>query len=177
MSAQRTAAFTALLLVISATLLSAMIPGGPVETRDFSHYNPLLLGSFNTFLTLLGLLSYGAAWFVWRRQRWALICAGLCGVGYFLVYAADLAQLFPQSPLPMPTALLVMEIAGLLLSLPLMLLPIKLQGANPQAENSGHLLRPLSRTKAVFLLLSLGVLALGIIAFATLSAMGYSTMH
>lgn len=168
MSAQRTAAFTALLLVISATLLSAMIPGGPVETRDFSHYNPLLLGSFNTFLTLLGLLSYGAAWFVWRRQRWALICAGLCGVGYFLVYAADLAQLFPQSPLPMPGALLVMEIAGLLLSLPLMILPLLIKTDIGPAQKASNLPR-------LQVLLSVGILsalALAIITFATVSAMG-----
>lgn len=163
------ALYSAILLLLSATLLSAMIPGGPVETRDFSHYDPLLLGSFNTFLTVLGLASYGAAWFVMRRRRWALISAQLCGVGYFLVYAADLAQLFPQSPLAMPAALLVMEITGLVVSLPLMLLPA-LAGHSELSVSNGH--RHLTST-ALLLITAVTVLAVGIIAFATRAASGH----
>ncbi|WP_221797186.1 hypothetical protein [Oceanobacter mangrovi] len=168
MHASRIARVTTVLMVISATLLSAMIPGGPVETRDFSAYSPVILGSFNTFLTLLGLLSYGTAWFTWRRQRWALICASLCGAGYFMVYAADLVQLFPQSPIAMPAALLVMEVIGLVLAVPLLILPllIKADGGPQQGYLVHHSRNLYLSAIAVF------CVVVAIVAFATISAMG-----
>lgn len=48
------------LLIVSAVNLALMIPGGFVEMRDFSTYSSLVLGLFNTFLTILGLGSLGS---------------------------------------------------------------------------------------------------------------------
>ena len=45
------------LLALSAISLSLLVPGGPIETRSFSHINPIILASFNTFLTTLSILS------------------------------------------------------------------------------------------------------------------------
>ena len=56
----------AVLLVVSSFLLAILVPGGPIETRSFSHISPLILGSFNTFLTLLGMLSLPLAYFVFN---------------------------------------------------------------------------------------------------------------
>ncbi|MEL6930545.1 MAG: hypothetical protein AAFO95_18205, partial [Cyanobacteria bacterium J06600_6] len=39
------------LLALSSGLLTSLVPGGLIETRSFAHINPLILGSFNTFLT------------------------------------------------------------------------------------------------------------------------------
>ena len=37
------------LLIVSALLLSSLIPGGPVEHRDFSHIHPIILGRVQYF--------------------------------------------------------------------------------------------------------------------------------
>ena len=37
------------LLILSSGLLVSLIPGGSIETRDFSHINPIILGAFNAF--------------------------------------------------------------------------------------------------------------------------------
>ena len=52
----------ALLLALSAINLALMIPGGFVETRDFSAYPASVLAAFNIFLTVLGLGSLVLAW-------------------------------------------------------------------------------------------------------------------
>ncbi len=46
------------LLLLSAIMLTSLVPGGPIETRDFSHISPLVLGSFNVFLTTLSITSF-----------------------------------------------------------------------------------------------------------------------
>ena len=56
----------ALLLALSAINLALMIPGGFVETRDFSAYPASVLAAFNIFLTVLGLGSLVLAWLTWR---------------------------------------------------------------------------------------------------------------
>ena len=62
---------TAFWLVVSVALLSSLIPGGPVENRDFSHIHPGVLGAFNVFLTTLDMGSVVLAYFAVRRRRWA----------------------------------------------------------------------------------------------------------
>ena len=86
------------LLLLSAVSLTSLVPGGQIETRDFSHISPLVLGSFNVFLTMLSLTSFLLLYSVWRRQRWAFVASGIWGIGYFLVYVLDLARWFPVSP-------------------------------------------------------------------------------
>mgnify|MGYP000271173637 CR=1 FL=1 len=59
----------ALLLALSAINLALMIPGGFVETRDFSAYPASVLAAFNIFLTVLGLGSLVIGLAVARGQN------------------------------------------------------------------------------------------------------------
>ena len=82
------------LLVASALNLALMIPGGFVETRDFSAYPSIVLGAFNVFLTVLGLGSLVLAYTITKAGRghsWSAL-AGLSFVG---VYLLDLGRIFP----------------------------------------------------------------------------------
>ncbi|MDE2430042.1 MAG: hypothetical protein KGM99_15060, partial [Burkholderiales bacterium] len=85
---------TAALLLLSAVLLGVLVPGGPIETHNFSHISPWILGSFNTFLTSLDLGSFVIAYLAFRNKGWACRVAAFCGIAYFLVYVLDLAKIF-----------------------------------------------------------------------------------
>lgn len=159
----------AALLALSAILLSILVPGGPIETRSFAHIDPLILGAFNSFLTLLGMGSFVLVYFVIKNKAWALSAAAICAQAYFLVYLLDLLQIFPLSPDAMPRALFFIEIIGLIIALPLTSLAMLAQTqAKQENSDSGFKL-----TKPVQIgIAALSLLGLGIIAFATLSAMG-----
>ena len=161
----------AALLVASALLLGVLVPGGPIETRSFAHIAPLVLGSFNTFLTTLGIGSFAFAYFVLKHRHWAFMASAVCGILYFLVYALDLGKIFPVSPDEMPTALFAIEATGTLVSFPLTCLSLKL--AHMRIRSDGDRERVAVMKKEHILLLGIMVLAgIGIITFATLSAMG-----
>jgi len=161
----------AALLVLSAVLLGILVPGGPIETRSFSHISPLILGAFNTFLTVLGIGSLALAYFAFKGKRWAILAAAFCGIFYFLVYALDLGMIFPVSPDKMPPALFAIEVAGILVSFPLTFL--SLRRVSMQVIDLGSHENPVAIKKARVLLLVLITLAgVGIIIFATVSAMG-----
>jgi hypothetical protein len=157
------------LLVLSAILLGVLVPGGPIETRDFSHIDPLVLGAFNTFLTVLGIASLLVAYFAYKERRMAFIVSALCGLGYLLVYVPDLFEIFPVSPDPMPPALWAIEVAGMVLSLPLTALAAWAAfGATDESEErGGHAFKRV----AVWLGVPVALLALAIIVFATHAAM------
>jgi hypothetical protein len=151
------------LLLISALLLISLAPGGPIETRDFSHIPALVLGLFNAFLTVLGLGSLLLAWLVFKqrcRWYWPL----LAGTGYFLVYGLDLFGIFPVSPTPMNQALWSIEVAGMIVALPLMTLAgFSLQlGEGERFQEQ----TPLAAW------LGAGLVGLAIVAFTTIAAMG-----
>ncbi|MEM7066539.1 MAG: hypothetical protein AAF572_25650 [Cyanobacteria bacterium P01_B01_bin.77] len=165
------------LLGLSGISLSTLVPGGPIETRSFVHINPITLGAFNTFLTTLLLGSLLLIYFVMKSERWAMMAAAICGLSYLGVYGLDLAQIFPVSPDAMPPALFAIEVWGTLISFPLMALSMQalkeseqrtvavalsLQDENPR----------LAQMPQVFTVIGLGITALGIIIFATRSAMG-----
>jgi hypothetical protein len=107
-----------------------------------------------------------------KEKRWAFIASLVCGIFYFLVYALDPGKIFPDSPNEMPAALLVIEIVGTIVSIPLTYLslraiqiPIILSLAYDAGGNVMN--------KEHFLILALMVLAgIGIIIFATLAAIG-----
>lgn len=161
----------ALLLVLSAVLLGILVPGGPIETRSFSHISPFILGAFNTFLTILGIGSLVLAYCALKGKRWAILAAAFCGISYFLVYALDLGMIFPVSSDRMPPALFGIEVAGLLVSFPLTLL--SLRGVSMPVTNSESPENQVALKKSHVLLLVLMTLAgVGIIIFATMSAMG-----
>ena len=110
------------LLLFSTLLFWTLVPGGPVETRKFGHYSPFILGAFNTFLTILGLGSLVVVYFCFNGSQWAFYVAGICGISYLLVYALDLGKIFPVSPDKMSRALFIIELTGLILSIPTILL-------------------------------------------------------
>ena len=165
------------LIGISGMALGALVPGGPIETRSFAHINPLTLGVFNTFLTTLVIGSLPLIYFVLRSKRWAMITATGFGVSYLGVYGLDLVKLFPVSPDAMPPALLAIEVLGAILSLPLITLSVQaFQELNQPALAATPLPAsgpaPMAQTQQFVSVVGLGLVAIGIIAFATRSAMG-----
>jgi hypothetical protein len=83
----------------------------------------------------------------------------------FLVYALDPGKIFPVSPDKMPRALFTIELAGLLLAIPLTLLSL-LSASMP--EHGGGL--EVSGLMIAVLVLAV-LLGIGIVVFATGSAM------
>lgn len=165
------------LLGLSGIALGTLVPGGPIETRSFVHIHPLTLGVFNTFLTTLVLGSLALVYFVLQSKRWAMVTAAGAGLSYLGVYGLDLVKLFPVSPDAMPPALLAIEVLGTVLSFPLMLLSIQAMQASGKRTLAGvtlpqpeHHLR--FQLPHIVIAIGLGVVALGIITFATSSAMG-----
>jgi hypothetical protein len=154
----------AVLLGASALNLALMVPGGFVETRDFSAYPAVVLGAFNVFLTILGLGSLVVAFFIARSGRgrgWA----GFAGVAFVGVYLLDLGGLFPVPPDPMSTLLATLEWIGTGLGALLAVASVASGGAACDRDA----VRP---TLPLPIVAGLAILALIIVAFATQSAMG-----
>lgn len=160
------------LLILSSGLLVSLVPGGSIETRGFSHIEPIILGTFNTFLTVLAIASLLPVYFIFREAKWAYIVAAICGVSYFLVYVLDLGVIFPVSSDPMPLALLIIEIVGTIVSLPLTFLSVnKVLKTDQNSKLETEHKKAYSPTflYIAFIFIFLGC---GIITFATVSAMG-----
>ena len=157
---------TAFWLIVSAVLLSSLVPGGPIENRDFSHIHPGILGAFNIFLTTLNLGSFVFAYFAFKRRPWALQGAFIAAVSYFAVYAVDLAQLFPRSPTPMSFALAFIEVLGMTAAVPLMFASRRFLDVTQESEPTGG-----SRTVRYAITAVLVVAGVAIIWFATDAAM------
>lgn len=85
----------------------------------------------------------------------------------FFGIALDLGKIFPISPDKMPRALFVIEVSGLILAIPLTLLSL-LEMAMP---NRGAATINMSATTIISVLVLMVVLGLGIVIFATKSAM------
>jgi len=156
---------TALWLIVSAALLSSLIPGGPIENRDFSHIHPGILGAFNVFLTTLDLGSFVLAFFALKQRQWALNAAVYAAVSYFAVYAVDLAQIFPRSPTPMSFYLALIEVLGMSAAVPLMFASRNAQSVNPAAGLTS------ASTYRFGVTVALVVLGIAVIWFATDAAM------
>ncbi|MCB0103770.1 MAG: hypothetical protein H6635_06040 [Anaerolineales bacterium] len=88
---------TSLLLALLVSFIS-LVPGGPVENRDFSHLPALVFWGFNAFLIALGLTGFITTYFVWKNRPWAFWSAILIGWLYIVVVASDLGKVFPTSP-------------------------------------------------------------------------------
>lgn len=158
------------LLLLSCVLLGALVPGGSIETRNFSHINPFVLACFNIFLTLLAMISILVVYYLLQDVYWAYTVTTFCGVAYFLVYILDLAGIFPVSPNPMSQILFTVEVVGLNLSLPLIFLSIKklsLLNSLPEKRT-----RQFYSRRFVYFACFLCIVSLGVVIFATKSAMG-----
>lgn len=99
-----------ILLFLNATLLTVLVPGGPIENRDFSHLRGGLFWGFNLFLILLGITSYITCYLLLISHDQSVLMAQVIAVLYFLVYALDLAGVFPKSPTKMSRSLMLMEL-------------------------------------------------------------------
>ena len=155
------------LLGLSAVLLGMLIPGGPIENRDFSYIPPITLGIFNVFLTVLGIGSLAIVYFAFLGSKIAIMSSALCGISYFLVYALDLKKIFPVSPDKMPRSLFWIEVVGLILSIPLTLLSL-MYLFMPKAGGS---VSGVSSSNMILVLVAVVAFGVGIVIFATKSAM------
>jgi hypothetical protein len=106
--AQKAALSLVLLIITFATL----VPGGPIETRDFSQLDPLVFWGFNLLLMAMGLTGLTLSYGMWRGRTWSL--RGSIGLAwmYLTVFILDWAMVFPPSSDPMGLSLALVEIFG-----------------------------------------------------------------
>lgn len=166
-SAKTSRRLVAGLLAASGFLLATMIPGGPVETRDFSAISPLTLAAFNVFLTLLGMGSVALAYIIGARRRSWFVLSSVVGVAYAAVYGLDLFGIFPRSPIAMPRLLWILEWIGGLVAIPLT--AVSMASATPRKDDSdndatGFYVPPI-------VVVALAIAALVIVAHATRAAL------
>lgn len=154
----------AIFLFISGLMLSSLVPGGPIENRDFSHINPAILLSFNVFLTFLGLGSFLLMAYVLKKGKYASVLSIIAGASYAVVYGIDLVGVFPKTPTPMSSALLWVELLGTLIAIPLIIAASHLKPQGESAQRFGS-----SMSKSAWF--AIAVVGLVIIMFATFSAM------
>ncbi|WP_321315297.1 hypothetical protein [Halarcobacter sp.] len=159
----------AFLLVSLSILLTILVPGGPIETRDFSHYSETTLTLFNIFLTALGLLSFVVAFLIIKKKRYSVVMSTLFALLYIFVYILDLFKIFPTSPIAMSTTLFSIEFISTLIGLILIYLCIRFNDI--KAENNEKVSIKVTFYKIISLLIVL-LFAIGIVIFATKSAMG-----
>jgi len=110
-----------LLLLLVASFVT-LVPGGPIETRDFSGLGGPVFWGFNALLIGLAVLAVGSAWAMLRGRvagAWGAIIAAW---GYIFVVLLDLGHVFPTSPDPIPLCLGVIEIFDFILALYVMVL-------------------------------------------------------
>lgn len=159
----RISRLTAIFLILSASNLAFMVPGGFVETRNFPEYGVTTLATFNIFLTLLGIGSFVLAYRVFRAP-YATYLPVLAGVSYVGVYGLDLAQVFPVATAPMSTLLETMEWFGIAL------------GTATVAVATAYIIvadRSVTRRRKMprWAVIAMAGSTLAIVVFATLSAM------
>lgn len=104
------------ILTLSVINLCFMIFSNLVGMRAFPDYSPMIMTLFNVFLMTLGLLS------VWQlftgidghAMRGKILL--LLAVEFFVVYAADITNIFPRSTEPMGQTLFAVEVFGAVLA-------------------------------------------------------------
>lgn len=110
-----------LLLLLVATFVT-LVPGGPIETRDFTGLGGPVFWGFNAFLVALALLAVVSVLALLRGTltgAWGAIAATW---GYVFVVLLDLGHVFPVSPDPIPLMLGLVEILDFILALYVMAL-------------------------------------------------------
>ena len=159
----------AFLLVALSVLLTILVPGGPIETRDFSHYSETVLTLFNIFLTTLGLLSFVVAFLIVKKKKYSITLSAIFALLYIFVYVIDLFKIFPISPVEMSSTLFFIETISTIIAFIIISLCIKFN--NIEAKNNENISIKFSFYKITLLLIVL-LFAIGIVIFATKSAMG-----
>lgn len=113
---------SAKLLVLLVASFVTLVPGGPVETRDFSGLGGPVFWGFNVFLVSLAVLALVSAAAMLQGRRRGAYGAIAAGWGYVFVVLLDLGHVFPTSPDPIPLLLGLIEILDLVLALYVMAL-------------------------------------------------------
>lgn len=106
---QITMIFASTLMFINVTLLAILVPGGPIENRDFNGLRGIVFWGFNVFLITLGITSYITSYLLLISNSYALPMGQIISVLYFIVYSIDLAGIFPKSPTRMSKTLMLIE--------------------------------------------------------------------
>jgi len=158
--------YTPYILFAIFILLVSLIPGGPVETRDFSHLSPVEIWLFNGFLTLLGFGSLILIYFLLRRKKWAYRSSFIVGVIYFVLSILDLLNIFPKSSTPMSDLLLTLEVIILVLSLCLILFSYR-SLSNQEFIKNKELGIVLSKKAWIILLIGIISLAITVLIYAS----------
>ncbi|AXX92257.1 hypothetical protein CPU12_01510 [Malaciobacter molluscorum LMG 25693] len=159
----------AFLLATLSVLLTILVPGGPIETRDFSHYSETVLTLFNIFLTTLGLLSFVVAFLIAKKKKYSIVLSAFFALLYIFVYLLDLFKIFPTSSVEMSSTLFFIETISTVIAFILIGLCIKYN--NIETKNNENISVKFSFYKIILLLIVL-LFAIGIVIFATKSAMG-----
>jgi len=107
---------------------ATLVPGGPIENRDFSNLGSAAFSGFNAFLISLGIAGFVALYFVWRDRLAAYWAAIIIGWLYIIVVALDLGRVFPVSPDPTGFALGLIMIVDAILALNVVLFSHKVLG-------------------------------------------------
>ena len=121
----RRVAICLLLLIVS---FATLVPGGPLENRDFSHLSPQVFWGFNAFLLSLGFVSLVVIFLAWQGKKtafWTAIIVAWLFVGVFIL---DWSGVFPTSPDPMGFGLCLVEIFDLMLCVYVLLFSHKALG-------------------------------------------------
>ena len=101
-----------LFLFLNAALLTILVPGGPIENRDFTNLTGIIYWGFNIFLISLGILTFLTTYYVLIRERMAIRLGIILSICYLIVYILDLAKIFPRSSTKMSNKLMLMEIVN-----------------------------------------------------------------
>lgn len=100
----------AICLVALLLFFATLVPGGPIESRDFSQLGGATFWGFNIFLISLGLMGFTSAVLSWNGRRSGLWAAVLVAWLFIAVVALDFGRVFPTSPDPMGLPLAMIEI-------------------------------------------------------------------
>lgn len=102
-----------LLMFLNVTLLMILVPGGPIENRDFKHLKGVVFWGFNLFLIILGIASFIVCYLLLVSHSYAVLTGQILAGLYFIVYMVDLAGVFPKSPTKMSRPLMLIEIINI----------------------------------------------------------------
>ena len=113
-------------LGLNAILMTLMLPGGPVEIRNFSAYSTTTLTLYKLFLSALvtgTLLTIALCSKQYQGAGAGSIISGIC---YLSVHAVGLLAIFLFSPNPATAILLTLELVACIAAISLIFLGKKL---------------------------------------------------
>ncbi len=90
--------------------LALGLPGGFIETRDFSHLDAKVFWGFNAFLIALSLVAIVMIFLTWQQKKPAFWVSITVAWLYIFVFILDWSHVFPTSPDPMSFWLCMIEI-------------------------------------------------------------------